>query len=144
MPIPVQAVGIGMILSFIFLEVTGLSAGGLIVPGYFAYFWDRPQYMIIMFFVALLCYLIVMILSNFIIIYSQRRFMTAVLSSYLLTWFFSTQLIFYIPFELEIRIIGFIIPGLIANQMIKQGIIKTVFVTLFISATTRLILLLTL
>ena len=31
-----QAMGFGLVFSFFFTEVVGLSAGGLIVPGYLA------------------------------------------------------------------------------------------------------------
>jgi len=34
----IQAIGTGIFISFIFTELTGLLAGGLIVPGYLAIF----------------------------------------------------------------------------------------------------------
>lgn len=138
----IRALGIGIILNYIFLEVIGLSAGGLITPGYLAFFWDQPVRVIMTFIVAFICYLLILFLANFIIIYSKRRFMLAVISSYLFSWFISTYLIQFIALETDIRVIGYIIPGLIANEMIKQGVIKTILITIFITSITRLVLLL--
>ena len=80
----IQAIGTGIFTSFLFTELTGLLAGGLIVPGYFAIFWDQPARILMTFVVALLSFLVVSVLSNFIVIYSRRRFMASVLSGYIL------------------------------------------------------------
>lgn len=138
----IKALGVGIILNYIFLELVGLTAGGLITPGYLAYFWDQPLRIIMTFVVAFVCYLFVLLLSNFIIIYSKRRFMLAVVSSFIFSWFISSYLIQFLVFETDIRVIGYIIPGLIANEMIKQGITKTILVTAFITSITRMVLLL--
>lgn len=37
-----QAIGIGIIIGFLFYEVVGLSPGGIVVPGYLALFIDQP------------------------------------------------------------------------------------------------------
>jgi len=138
----IQAIGTGIFISFIFTELTGLLAGGLIVPGYFAIFWDQPARILMTFVVALLSFLIVSILSNFIIIYSRRRFMAAVLTGYVLGWLLSTYFIDFIPVSMDVRVIGYIVPGLIANDMIKQGIIKTIISALIVTVVVRLLLLL--
>ena len=39
----VTAFGIGIVLGFIFFELTGLAAGGIIVPGYLALFVHEPS-----------------------------------------------------------------------------------------------------
>ena len=36
------AIGIGMVLSLIFTETLGVTAGGIIVPGYIALYMDDP------------------------------------------------------------------------------------------------------
>jgi len=138
----IQAIGTGIFISFIFTELTGLLAGGLIVPGYFAIFWDQPARILMTFIVALLSFLIVSILSNFIIIYSRRRFMATVLTGYVLGWLLSTYFIDFIPVSMDVRVIGYIVPGLIANDMIKQGIIKTIISALIVTVVVRLLLLL--
>jgi len=138
----IQAIGTGIFISFIFTELTGLLAGGLIVPGYFAIFWDQPARILMTSILALLTFLIVSILSNFIIIYSRRRFMATVLTGYVLGWLLSTYFIDFIPVSMDVRVIGYIVPGLIANDMIKQGIIKTIISALIVTVVVRLLLLL--
>jgi len=138
----IQAIGTGIFISFIFTELTGLLAGGLIVPGYFAIFWDQPARILMTFIVAFLSFWIVSILSNFIVIYSRRRFMASVLSGYILGWFLATYLIDFIPLQMDVRVIGYIVPGLIANDMIKQGIIKTIISVVVVTIIVRFILLL--
>ncbi len=36
------SVGVGLVASFLWTELTGLSAGGLIVPGYLALYLNQP------------------------------------------------------------------------------------------------------
>ena len=138
----IQAIGTGIFTSFLFTELTGLLAGGLIVPGYFAIFWDQPARILMTFVVALLSFLVVSVLSNFIVIYSRRRFMASVLSGYILGWLLATYFIDFIPFQTDVRVIGYIVPGLIANDMIKQGIMKTIISAAVVTVIVRLLLLL--
>ncbi|WP_239559095.1 poly-gamma-glutamate biosynthesis protein PgsC/CapC [Sporohalobacter salinus] len=84
--------------------------------------------------VALISYCIVIFLSRFIIIYSQRRFMASVIIGYLITWLLQA---YFLNLQQDLRIVGYIVLGLIANNMIKQEVIKTLLVTI-----TRLFLLL--
>lgn len=136
-----QAIGLGIIISFLFTEITGLSAG-LIVPGYLAFFFNNPHRIVITFLVAILSYCLVIILSRFIIIYSRRRFMATVLSAYLISWIFEIYLLKFISLENDLRVVGYIIPGLIANNMITQGVFKTILITLIVTFISRMLLLL--
>ncbi len=135
-----RAVGLGIILSFLFTEVTGLSAGGIIVPGYLALFLTEPQRIMATFLVAFLTYLLVKVLYIFIIVYGRRRFMAAVLIGYIIGWAFGELTTGTTYLGVDFRIIGYIVPGLIANDMLRQGVLKTIITTLFVSAVVRIIL----
>jgi poly-gamma-glutamate biosynthesis protein PgsC/CapC len=116
-----QAIGIGMVVSFAFYEIVGLSPGGVVVPGYIALFLDQPTRILVTLLVALLTYFAVIILSNHIILYGRRRFLTMVLIGFLLKWLIE-EIIIKMPISgIELRSIGYIIPGLIANEMRRQG-----------------------
>lgn len=135
-----QLVGIGIVISFLFTELTGLSAGGLIVPGYLAFFWSSPSRLAVTLVSALLTSLIVRLLSRFLIIFGRRRFMLSVLTGYLLGGaIFSLSRLF--PLESDLRVIGYVVPGLIANDMLKQGVLKTVVSVLLVTLFLHLILL---
>ena len=137
-----QAIGIGIMVSFAFYEMVGFSPGGIVVPGYIALFLDQPIRILVTLLVALLTYFAVKILSNYIILYGRRRFLTMVLVSFLLKWLIE-EMVIKMPIPgIELRSIGYIIPGLIANEMRRQGIFPTIYSLAIVSVIVRLILLL--
>jgi len=137
-----QAIGIGVMVGFAFYEIFGFSPGGIVVPGYVALFLDQPIRILVTLLVALLTYFAVKILSNYIILYGRRRFLTMVLVSFLLKWLIE-EIIIKMPISgIELRSIGYIIPGLIANEMRRQGIFPTIYSLAIVSILVRLILLL--
>lgn len=136
-----QAMGFGLVFSFFFTEVVGLSAGGLIVPGYLAIYWDNPLRILATFIVAVVSYGIVRWLSNFVILYSRRRFLATILVGFLVGWALDLTLLRFPAGYQDVRAIGFIVPGLIANDMIKQGVLNTVLGIAVVTALVRLVLL---
>ena len=137
-----QAIGIGIVVSFAFYEIVGLSPGGIVVPGYIALFLDQPIRILVTLLAALLTYFIVSKLSNYIILYGRRRFLAMILIGFLLKWLIE-EIIITIPISgIELRSIGYIIPGLIANEMRRQGILPTLYSLAIVSIIVRLILLL--
>lgn len=137
-----QAIGIGVMVSFAFYEIVGFSPGGIVVPGYVALFLDQPIRILVTLLVALLTYFAVKILSNYIILYGRRRFLAMVLVSFLLKWLIEEMIIKMPISGMELRSIGYIIPGLIANEMRRQGIFPTLYSLAIVSILVRLILLL--
>jgi poly-gamma-glutamate biosynthesis protein PgsC/CapC len=129
-------------VSFAFYEIIGLSPGGIVVPGYIALFLDQPVRILITLAVALLTYLVVIQLSNYVILYGRRRFLAMVLVSFLLKWLIEEMVIKMPISGIELRSIGYIIPGLIANEMRRQGIFPTIYSLAIVSILVRLILLL--
>ena len=128
------AIGIGMCLSLILTETLGVTAGGVIVPGYIALYMHEPFKIIITFFVSLTVLLIIRLLSNYIFIYGKRRLVL----SLILGFFFGYLSKIYLDSDLSS--IGNIIPGLLASWMDRQGALKTISVVIIIAVATRLIL----
>lgn len=137
----VESIGLGIIISFLYTELVGLYTGGVIVPGYLAFFWNQPSRLIATLLIAFLSYLIVTFLSNFMIIYSRRRFLLVVIIGYLLGWIYRLFFVNFLPFDQDLRVIGYIIPGLIANDMLKQGVLKTILSLGTVTIIVRLVLL---
>lgn len=127
------AIGIGMCLSLILTETLGITAGGVIVPGYIALYLHEPFKIFITFGVALIVVLLIKILSNFMFIYGKRRLVL----SLLLGFFFGYLSKIYL--DPSLSSIGNIIPGLLASWMDRQGIAKTMAVLIIIAVATRLI-----
>lgn len=133
-----QIIGIGIVAGFAFVELTGISAGGVVVPGYLAFYWTQPLRLASTFVTAILSYLLVRGLSRVVILYGRRRFMASVLAGFIIGWGMEWALRRLPPMGQDLRAIGFLIPGLIANDMFRQGILKTILAALVVSGVVRL------
>jgi gamma-polyglutamate biosynthesis protein CapC len=131
------ALTLGVILSLIFSEKTGIIPAGLVVPGYLGLIFDQPVFIMMVLLISLLTYLIVTYgISKFVILYGKRKFAAMLVVGISLKLIFDY---FYplMPFEIyEFRGIGVIVPGLIANTIQKQGLVVTLGSTLLISGAT--------
>ena len=132
-------IGIGMVLSLFLTETLGVTAGGIIVPGYIAMNLDSPSRLIVTFGISIIVYLIIKVLSNFILIYGKRRLVLALLLGFLLGYFMrSENNILSGLMDMDFIVIGNIIPGLIANWMDRQGVLRTIFTVLITAGVTKL------
>ena len=132
-------IGIGMVLSLFLTETLGVTAGGIIVPGYIAMNLDSPSRLIVTFGISLIVYLIIKVLSNFILVYGKRRLVLALLLGFLLGYFMrSENNILSGLMDIDFIVIGNIIPGLIANWMDRQGVLRTIFTILITAGVTKL------
>jgi len=139
-----ESIGLSIILSFLAGEFLGISAGGLVSPGYLAFFLDQPLRLLSTMALAAAIFLGVRLMQRFMILHGRRRFMATVLMGLAGTWILE-QLFFYAnTMNQDIRIIGYIIPGLIANDMLRQGVLKTTLMTLLVAVLVRLIVMLAL
>ena len=62
------SIGIGLIVGLLFVEYIGLYAGGMVVPGYLALDMHSPGNIALTLIDAIIIYLIMRILSNFLIL----------------------------------------------------------------------------
>ena len=132
-------IGIGMVLSLFLTETLGVTAGGIIVPGYIAMNLDNPSRIVLTFAISFLVYLIIKILSNFILIYGKRRLVLALLLGFLFGYFTrSEDNIISSLMNMDLIVIGNIIPGLIANWMDRQGVVRTVSTVIITAGVTKL------
>ena len=116
---------IGLILSLIFVGVTGIYPGGIIVPGYLVLFINQPARLAATLAIALLTVGCYKLASRYLILFGRRRLVFMLLTGGTLVYL-SYQLFPLLSINaMEFRVIGWIIPGLIANHFERQGIIKT-------------------
>lgn len=116
-----EIVLIGVLISLIFSEMTGLSPAGLIVSGYIVLSLQTPQRVIYTLFLAFAAWGIGKILSNYMILYGRRRFAVMVLLTYVLDLIVSMLGgVHYIP-----SMIGVLVPGIMSNEFERQGLFKT-------------------
>ncbi|OQX70499.1 MAG: poly-gamma-glutamate biosynthesis protein PgsC [Candidatus Cloacimonas sp. 4484_275] len=123
------AIGLGVLISLFFLETFGAAAGGIVVAGYIAMFLHQPLTILATLVISFLVLVIVKILGKVMFIYGRRRMVISVLLGFIFGWFARNYGLFnFVPSDYSINVIGFIIPGLIANSMEKQGILKTLII----------------
>lgn len=137
------AIGLGLVISLIFSELLGIAAGGMVVPGYIALYLSKPFAVLLTLGVSYLTYFIVHSLSTVVIIYGRRRTVAMILVGFLLGWFArSLGTVSYSNGSLDLSVVGYIIPGLIAIWMDRQGVLETVTTLLTTSVIVRLLLIL--
>jgi len=137
------SVGIGLVVSLIFSELFALAAGGMIVPGYLALSLNRPFDVILTVGTGLMTFAIVHGLSSFTLVYGRRRTVIMILVGYLMgTLVRATIGTVPAPTGVEMQVIGFIIPGLIAIWLDRQGVIETLAALVTASVVVRLVLVL--
>jgi len=139
---PGIAIGLGIILSLFFTETLGVTAGGLIVPGYVAIYLNEPYMVIGTFSISIITYLIVKILSYFMLIYGKRRLVLSLLIGFLIGYTVRNIDDSLFMIDGELLVIGNIIPGLIASWMDRQGVFRTMSVILITASIVQLILML--
>ncbi len=137
------SIGIGLGVSLFMSEIFGLTAGGLVVPGYIALHLREPLTVLLTLAAGFAAFALVQGLSTVMVIYGRRRIVLLILSGYLI----GTGIRFFIndlgqPDGLEFSVIGFIIPGLIAIWLDRRGIIESLCSLLTVSIVVRLILVL--
>lgn len=138
-----EAVGLGLIISLIFSETLGLTAGGMVVPGYIALMLDHPLRIVGTIIISIATLLTLRLLSNLMFIFGKRRLVITLLIGFIYGELSRRLFMITIPrFTLEFQVIGYIIPGLIANWMERQGTIKTLSVMLVTAVFVRLLLIL--
>jgi poly-gamma-glutamate biosynthesis protein PgsC/CapC len=127
---------VGVVISTVFWWMTGLSAGGIVTPVYLYIFFDQPLRLLYTWGVGLLTFLILNFLQRFLILYGKKRLALGITLGVFVKLAFDTFLVPNLPLELFSAVIGTVIPGLIANDFYRQGIVKTTlslaFVTLLV------------
>lgn len=162
-----MAIGIGLLLTLLVTEAFGIAAGGLVVPGYMALKLMQPINFVITILVALAAFAIIRVMSSFMVIYGRRMTALTILTAYLIGALLELAIGGGIAFQpmpegsslmqgdsatdalnqplaapefIELGVIGYIIPGLIALWFNRQGILQTLSALIITSVLVRLTL----
>jgi len=161
------AIGLGLLLTLLVTEAFGIAAGGLVVPGYMALKFMQPVNFALTILVALAAFAVIRVLSSFMVIYGRRMTGLTILTAYLLGALLELLIGGGVAFELapndpalaggdagtdalsqriadpvflELGVIGYIMPGLIALWFNRQGIWQTLSALIVTSVLVRLLL----
>ena len=115
----------GLIISLLFIALTGIYPGGIIVPGYLVLFAGEPLRIAGTLIVAVVTVLLYRTASRYLLLFGRRRFVFMLLTAGLLTFTVLRLLPVLFPASIEFRVIGWVVPGLIANNCERQGVLIT-------------------
>lgn len=135
------AIGLGITFNLLLTELFGITSAGLVAPGYLALYLNQPWRLSATLAVALLTWITVRYgLARLMALYGRRRFGVTILTGFVLNLLLlrADQALAADPIDL--RAIGFIVPGLIANQALVQGVWPTLVLTFLVAAVVRLVL----
>ena len=110
-----EIIVLGVLLSLLFAELTGVSPAGLVVAGYIALSLQTPLRLAYTLLIVLLTWGAFKLLSR----YMRRQFAVMILVSFALAQLLGLLL----PYDPGI--IGYLVPGIMANQFVRQGPLKT-------------------
>jgi poly-gamma-glutamate biosynthesis protein PgsC/CapC len=134
---------IGVLVSIALAELTGITAGAIIAPGYVALLLDQPQALLGLLLAVVGTHVIVRLLATRLFLYGTRRLAVSVLVGlvmatglgYLRGEFVSEPLIW--------AGLGYVVPGLIAHQWYRQGFLATAIGLAIAAPLTRALALIT-
>jgi len=136
---------VGIAVTVVLLELTGMVAGGIIVPAYVSLILSSPISLGALLAMALAVMLALRLLAQVMPLYGTRRYGLSVLLGGVLnagaqTMFTASALHFVLP--IEWTAFGYLVPGLIAWHFDRQGIARTVLMIAIAAPLVRALVLL--
>ncbi len=116
---------VGVVLAVLYTELTDFYPGGIIVPAYFALYLNEPLRLLGTMLIAGLSLMLYRVLSRYFILFGKRRFVVFILLGALLSQIWILVLPQLLPALSGFPILGWIIPGLLANNLEKQRWLPT-------------------
>ena len=119
---------LGVIVSILFYEITDIAPGGIIVPGLMLLYISQPLKIVYTVAIALVACFVVKLLSRRFIVFGKRRFTLLILICFLLHLAFNALIGLFVPSfsDFAFSLVGYTVAGVIANNIFKQGAIRTV------------------
>jgi poly-gamma-glutamate biosynthesis protein PgsC/CapC len=133
--VAVLGISLGLFFSLICYLITNLSPGGMITPGWLAVILvEDATRMAMIVGVVVVTYFVMRGVQRIVILYGKRLFAAVVLLGVFLQITLFLFLLNDYPLLFARETLGFIVPGLIAYQLIRQPIIPTLLATSTITA----------
>jgi poly-gamma-glutamate biosynthesis protein PgsC/CapC len=136
---------VGIAVTVVLVELTGLVAGGIVVPAYVSLILSSPASLGMLLAMALAVMLALRLLAQAMPLYGTRRYGMSVLLGGVLNAGAQTLLApSALPFVLPIEwtAFGYLVPGLIAFHFDRQGIVRTVLMIAIAAPLVRALVLL--
>jgi poly-gamma-glutamate biosynthesis protein PgsC/CapC len=116
---------IGLPVALLMAELTGVLPGGLIVPAFLALYVEQPVRIAATLAAAFAALGLYRVAARYVLLFGRRRFIFLLLAGALIghAWLLLWPRL--IPATIDLRVIGWIIPGLLANNLARQKIGRT-------------------
>jgi poly-gamma-glutamate biosynthesis protein PgsC/CapC len=133
--VAVLGISLGLLFSLICYLVSNLSPGGMITPGWLAVILvEDARRVLLIVAVVVLSYFLMRGVQRVVILYGKRLFASVVLLGVFLQMSLFLFLLSDFPLLFTHETLGFIVPGLIAYQLIRQPIVPTLLATSLVTA----------
>ena len=129
---------LGIVIAWLIDELTGLTPGGYIVPGYLALEMTEPIRLGVTLALTIVVVALLRGLRRVILLYGRRKLGFAILTGAVIKGILAKTIVFF-QIPVGILVIGYVIPGLVADRCDKQGVVRTLFATCVATCTTYLI-----
>jgi gamma-polyglutamate biosynthesis protein CapC len=116
---------IGAVASLFMTEFFGISPGGVIVPGYVALFFPEPARILATILDAAIAWGAVRLVSRYAILFGRRRYAAFILAGFLARFLVERLLPGLIPEAPALAAVGWLVPGIIAQEADRQGPLRT-------------------
>jgi poly-gamma-glutamate biosynthesis protein PgsC/CapC len=138
----IEALFIGLLIGFLYYEAVGLSPGGVVTPGYIALFVHEPMRILSTVLLALVVWAVIEIARARLVLYGRRLLLLSLLLGFCARIVLEEFLQPGAGLSLDLQSIGYIIPGLIAHEMVRQRPFPTLASLGTVSAMVALVLML--
>ena len=133
--VAVLGISLGLLFSLMCYLITNLSPGGMITPGWMALtLVEDARRTLLIVAVVVLSYFLMRGLQRVVILYGKRLFASVVLLGVFLQMTLFLFLLNDFPLLFTHETLGFIVPGLITYQLIRQPIAPTLLATGLVTA----------
>ncbi|MEU8252742.1 poly-gamma-glutamate biosynthesis protein PgsC/CapC [Micromonospora inaquosa] len=129
--------GIGLVFALLCYLTTNLSPGGMITPGWIALaLIEDPLQAAVIVVMTVVTYALTKLMQRMVILYGKRLFAAIVLLSVLLQMTLFVIVQRDLPLLFAHQTLGFVAPGLIAYQLVRQPPKATVLATVMVTGIT--------
>jgi gamma-polyglutamate biosynthesis protein CapC len=129
--------GIGLVFALLCYLTTNLSPGGMITPGWIALaLIEDPPQAAVMFVMTIVTYVLTKVMQRFVILYGKRLFAAIVLLSVFLQLTLFVLVQRDLPLLFAHQTLGFVAPGLVAYQLVRQPPRATILATTMVAGLT--------
>lgn len=134
---------IGVLVGLLLAEITGITAGAIIAPGYIALLLDQPKALLGVIAAVIGTHVVVSVLAPWLSLYGTRRLTVTILVGLILATGIGYLRSEFVSETLIWAGLGYIVPGLIAHQWYRQGFLATFAMLAIAASITRVLALMT-